>query len=250
MKNKDNTDLSKTPLDDLMIAEFNRVSSLFLDNEQLGERRLNILIGLVTAVTTVLGLTNLAQTGQYSEQNKTIYYFGLFALIVLVIFGMVTLKRIIHRNVVTDKYKYQLDTIRTYFGQKYKTDRDKIYDPIFIFENEGIESRTQKKKASLIDWGFGRGGILETIELLNNYLIGLIGLLLLVMILNIQPSNTGLYNIILSFVVFGILFLVAWVIQNKYTFMLYEAEENEAKKKNNIIYKKVEDKGISSFGPS
>jgi hypothetical protein len=150
--------------------------------------------------------------------------------------------------VVTDKYKYQLDEIRNYFIAKYKTEREELPKSIFIFVSEGVESRAEKTKAKLIDWSFGRGGILETVELLNNYLSGLIGLLLFVLISKMQVSSLNIWNVSLSIIIFILLFLVTWYIQTVSTHRLYTKEEEEAENKNKIKYKKWQ--GIRLFGPS
>lgn len=122
----------------------------------------------------------------------------------LFFFGLVTLRRIIRRNVITDDYKVELDTINAIFG----------------ITTGDIECREKVIKDSL---SFGTGGYLETIKLLNSLIVGLICCIIWIYLE--QPLN------LFVFLPFMIGAAGGWCTQSLYTKMCYHKDEKNREKK-------------------
>ena len=146
---------------DFLIAKYGHFSNLFTENENLGEKRVSLFFTLLTSLTGAIGLSTIIgdsfSSGIFTVIKNEIFLFVIsFLSLTLFFFGLVTLRRIIRRNVITDDYKVELDTINKIFG---------------ISKLGDIKLREEKITRSLL---FGRGGYLETIKLLNSLILGLI----------------------------------------------------------------------------
>jgi hypothetical protein len=91
-----------------LLEEYRHLSESFWRNEEVGEKRVNFFITLVTAV--IAALVTLATKGK-----TDVYPIAVFALFALLVVGIVTLNRMIRRNRVTDEYKLAMDMIRSRF---------------------------------------------------------------------------------------------------------------------------------------
>lgn len=96
---------------DFMIAQYQALSDSFWRNEELGERRVNFLIALVTAV--IAALVALADV----EGLKTERFLlpTILAVTALLGLGIVTWHRMLRRNLVTDEYKRAMGIVRSWF---------------------------------------------------------------------------------------------------------------------------------------
>jgi ADP-ribose pyrophosphatase YjhB (NUDIX family) len=90
---------------DLLLQDYRYCAESFWRNEQGGETRVNIFVGLLT-----LGLGTLITVG--TTVDTVIVLTSLIALLVV---GLATLSRMITRDEHTDEYKRGLDTIRQWF---------------------------------------------------------------------------------------------------------------------------------------
>jgi 8-oxo-dGTP pyrophosphatase MutT (NUDIX family) len=95
---------------ELLLQDFRYFTDSFWKNEQIGETRVNWLIGLVTAAGA--GLASLASKQPRVENLRTI---AAVAIAALLVFGLVTLLRVLKRNEATDTYKHALDASRQMF---------------------------------------------------------------------------------------------------------------------------------------
>lgn len=93
---------------EFLLEEYRHFAESFWRNEEVGEKRINFFITLVTAV--IAGLVALA-----TKSEIDVYPIAVFALVVLLFFGIVMLKRMIKRDTVTDEYKLAMDMIRSRF---------------------------------------------------------------------------------------------------------------------------------------
>ncbi len=93
----------------LLLAEYRHFAESFWKSEEIGEKRVNFLIMLVTAVAAALVTlyTNKTSLGDSAKQAIVIG-----ALLGVLTFGAVTLLRILQRDRVTDEYKAIVDYIR------------------------------------------------------------------------------------------------------------------------------------------
>jgi len=100
------------PTRDFLLRDFEHWSCSYATNEELGEKRLTIFTGLVAAV--LAGLTVLATEGGSINWNR-VEGVAPAALFGLMLFGLLTLFRVLRRNRVTTGYLHALATIREQF---------------------------------------------------------------------------------------------------------------------------------------
>lgn len=94
---------------DLLIADLEHFGEARWRNEEVGEKRLNVFITLVTAVSG--GLVALATT-DHAPDEATMRRLVVVATAVVWILGLVTWLRLLKRNAVTDQYQATLTLIR------------------------------------------------------------------------------------------------------------------------------------------
>jgi len=103
---------SKSDAKDLLLEDYKALSQALLESEKIGETRVNWFIGIITAVAA--GLVALAtKTGPVSAE--VLKYTALASLVALLVFGLMTLLRIIKRNRTTDGFKKDLARIGAIF---------------------------------------------------------------------------------------------------------------------------------------
>lgn len=122
-KEKEN---SQTFVKEFLLAEYNSMRDAFWKNEQTGETRVNWFIGIVSAAAAGMVSLLTAENGLEREQLHIIIIAVLFSLLV---FGIVTLFRIIQRNKKTDEYKRACDDIRQIFKNNFADGILKDYNP-------------------------------------------------------------------------------------------------------------------------
>lgn len=93
---------------DLLIKDFEHWLASFVQNEDLGDKRLNFFTGIVTAVFGAIGF--LAKEG--SIPGVDLPPVMAFASLVLLLLGYVTTLRLLRRNQVTDGYLKCADALR------------------------------------------------------------------------------------------------------------------------------------------
>ncbi len=107
---------SKEDAKDLLLEDYRYFTDSYWKNEQTGETRVNWFIGIVTAAAGgLVGLTS-AQHRPRGEPLRLIFVASLFALLA---FGIITLFRMMKRNIVTDGYKRATDVIREMFSDHF-----------------------------------------------------------------------------------------------------------------------------------
>lgn len=138
-------------LDDFLIAEHEHFADSFWRTEELGEKRLNFFISLLTAV--VAGLVVLA-TSDSGFSDAEVQWVTFAAGLALLLLGVSTLLRMLRRNNVADQYKRAMDVVRTSFRDRY-----------------GLEGYEPFEKATMTRRLF-TGGLAQTAALLNSILAG------------------------------------------------------------------------------
>jgi hypothetical protein len=96
---------------DFMLAQYKALSDSFWRNEELGERRVNFLIALVTAV--IAALVALADVKQVDFEDIVLP--SIPAVTALLLLGIVTWCRMLRRNRVTDEYKRAMGIVSNWF---------------------------------------------------------------------------------------------------------------------------------------
>jgi len=100
---------------DLILAEYGRFSDFFSRNEEVGEKRVNYYLGLITAVFA--GLITLI-TSEFGMSHPVLgLTIAAIAEAGLLAVGFVTHLRMKKRSDVTDEYKKILDQLRLEYFQ-------------------------------------------------------------------------------------------------------------------------------------
>lgn len=139
----------------LLLAEYEHLSASLKENEAMGERRLQFLFALVTAAFG--GISVVLQLGRGPAPAVVAAVLASFVLLFL--FGLVTLERIVKRNVVTDGYIDALNAIRRYFIE---TDGSARYRRAFAFYAE-----SPKKRDHFGPFSLRPGGLAQATAVIN-----------------------------------------------------------------------------------
>jgi len=100
---------------EFLLAEYSHLADSFLHNEEDGERRVSTFLAIAGAVGAALAF-GIAKDDGWNPGRRSAPI--IVALIVMLVVGVLTLERVVRRNVLADQYKEQLARIRTYFVQK------------------------------------------------------------------------------------------------------------------------------------
>lgn len=158
---KDFADLSGLPdtVDDqvlqLVMAEYRDLVESLRANEELGERRLDVYLTLIAATTAAIGLAS----SRFEESIDPLVSIAAVAAGVMLVFGLMTLRRIMQRNITTSAYMNGLRRIRAFVIRRQP--EAAILLP-FPPARHPIERRKEPPR-----YGIGKGGLLETVAALN-----------------------------------------------------------------------------------
>lgn len=108
-----------TEAKDLLLEDYRYLADSFWKNEQTGETRVNLFIGIVTAVVAGMSSLITSKNGLTGEPLRLAVLASLIALLVL---GVITLLRMLTRNENTDGYKHGLDRVRQAFKDHFDGD--------------------------------------------------------------------------------------------------------------------------------
>ena len=178
-----------------LIEEYKHVLESFWRSEELGERRVNFFITLTTAVVAAFAALSAKGDAGLGEKADLIFIYGLLSMLV---FGGMTLARIIRRNLESHKYIRAAGRIRRYFADRDEQVRFHLY-----FEPRDDKPIRKKEWKDIIS--VGTGGLLETVALVNS-------LIFAALIAKWMTWPVGLIG-----------FVVAWIAQFIYVKLRYEA---------------------------
>ena len=136
-------------IDQFLITEYEHFADSFWRTEELGEKRVNFLISLITAA--VAGLVILA-TSESSFSSKEVQWVAFATGVALLLLGISTLLRMLRRNEVADQYKAAMRSIRSSFSERYSLEG---YDPMPVLSRQLFS-----------------GGLAQTTALLNSLISG------------------------------------------------------------------------------
>lgn len=108
----------------MLLEDCRYLADSFWKNGQTGETRVNWFVGIAAAVAS--GLVTLA-SAEFGPSGATLHLIIIAALFTLLVFGIVTLLRIMKRNAVTDGYKRDRDAIRQIFRDHFDGDHTLLY---------------------------------------------------------------------------------------------------------------------------
>jgi hypothetical protein len=212
---------------DFMLAEYEHHLAEFRRSEELGESRMNLFLAIVAAVFTGGAFAFMKAISGKDETGidpHVIYLIIFCALCVTLLFGYVTLVRLVHRNLVSTQELRASGRIRRYFWDKYPEIRNYLYYK--PYDNRPVRKLGWKLSKPFST--FKRGGLVETIILLNAIIAAtLIAIAALIIAkLLVAKADTGQEWLewphivgILSSIVFGFCFAIIWqvnFVKNEY----------------------------------
>jgi hypothetical protein len=173
----DGSDLSQLPphLGDrqiqLLMSEYEHLTTAFHSNEEMGERRVNVFFGLIGAVYAAIGLA----ADQFHRDAGRAYAMTVASLALLA-FGLVTLRRLMERNMATTSYLNGLRRIRAFFVRQQPELAEVLpfipaRDPLVRARGKGrYEGKREDNRPAMEHarwWGIGKAGYLETAAVAN-----------------------------------------------------------------------------------
>jgi hypothetical protein len=154
-------------IDDFLIAEYQHFADSFWRTEELGEKRLNFFISLLTAAVAGLILLATKDSGFSDSEVQWISFGTGLALLLL---GFSTLLRMLRRNNVADQYKDAMSLVRASFVTRHGLEG---YQPF---------AKLPRKLFT--------GGLAQTAALLNSMIAG--ALMALGLLFTTSPKRIGL----------------------------------------------------------
>jgi hypothetical protein len=174
--------------DEFLLREYEHFADSFWRTEELGEKRVNFYISLVTAV--VVALVALAKDkGRFSAHEVEGLAVGAGCALMLV--GTFTFLRMMRRNAVSDQYKHAMGLIRAHFQRRGDLGD---YQPF--------------ERLPRMLW---TGGLAQTVALLNSLIAGAVAAVALLLVA--RASFAALPAIVVFAVAFSAHF---WVLHRRY----------------------------------
>ena len=209
-----NNQNSNESFEKLLLEEYNHMAESFLKNEELGERRVDFFITLTAAVPVALIAILKNEIGLQDGKVYLIFFGGFTALL---LFGIITLVRMTHRNIETDKFLNAVARIRQYFVKQ--NDEEKL---LYLYFDPYEEHHHEREKI----FNFGKGGLVEMVACINSLIVSaLLTLLTLFMIWTFCPDLFKIDNYPLLLIFPVIIFsLGAWGTQMQYVMKKYDNE--------------------------
>lgn len=197
---------------ELLKMEYQYLNNSFISNEDMGEKRVSLFMTL----TAGLGAAVLVALDKLSDRSPPVALLLLAISLAWFVLGYLTLLRILHRNLATDRYKRQLSRLREWFVAR--DDADALaalpYPPYRDDDQKGREFR------------FGhRGGYAELVGFINALIAAAIGFQLTAFVLSLVtptvPAGAALW-LEGTMAVLGL--LVAWRYQRRLAAKVYSEE--------------------------
>jgi putative (di)nucleoside polyphosphate hydrolase len=200
---------------ELIKAEYEDLVASLRSNEELGERRLDVLLTVIAAVTAALGLAS----GSFEGNQTTLVSVAMVAASLLLVFGLMTLRRVMVRNIATTNYMNGLRRIRAFF---LKQNPDAA--PLFTYppQKKALKRKRESPKASSREdstrwWTLGNAGLLETVAAINCALTGLV----------VGGAAWLVGAAVIASLVAGLVAAIgAWMAQMRWTDKTYESLRN------------------------
>ena len=159
-KDRDN---SKEQIKDLLLEDHKYFQTSFWKNEESGETRVRFYLTLVTAVLAAIATLITSDGASFFDAH--VLYITAISLISLLFFGVITLLRMIKRNVVTDEYKKGMDEVRKQFRLHY--DVEGLLDDYKPFEKPPGRRGKRAVVRTL-------GGLTHTVSVINSVIFSIL----------------------------------------------------------------------------
>jgi len=206
---------STADLRDLLLEEYRNLSDSFWKNEQSGETRVNLFIGLVTAGIGAIVTLGTSEHGHLEENTLRMVITA--ALSVLIVLGVVTLFRMLNRNETTDGYKRGCDAVRQVFKDHFGGSQVLLHYYPFAGSKRNNSKRISIRKL---------GGLTHTVAVVNSVLMaGLAGSLAYPQTTPIVPLTPRVVSLVPTYAWSAGVFCLALLLQ----FMYVDYREQRAK---------------------
>ena len=153
---KDIRSEARKKLSDFLLAEYVHMSESLLRNEESGEKRAAFFVTLVGATVGILGFV----FGEKTSLASGDHIFLATAIVTAILFclGILTVRRLIQRDLVTEEIKLSLRTLRRLFLTQEETK---------ALPNSFFAPYEEPKRKSVKLFGIGNGGWLQTVAFVN-----------------------------------------------------------------------------------
>lgn len=155
-------EIDSARLDNFLLVEYEHRSEALLRNEDSGDQRATFFVSVAAAAAAVLAF---AFGGDRPiVQRDLVPPAAAISAAMLFVFGLLTVRRIIERHIVTDRHIFALRSLRRAFVSREMAD---AYPNAFFKLYEAREPR----KIEILS--LGKGGWLQTVALINSILSGI-----------------------------------------------------------------------------
>lgn len=148
-------------LPDFLLAEYEHLVESLLRNEESGEKRATFFVSIAGAAAAVLAFAFGGDTSIVPRER--VPPAAAVSAALLLVLGLLTVRRLIERHIVTDRYIFALRSLRRAF----LTPDDAQGLPNAFFK---LYEQFEPRKVNV--FSLGKGGWLETIALINAVLAG------------------------------------------------------------------------------
>lgn len=118
---------------EFLLVEYSRYQEALAKNEELGERRVQFFLGLVTAAAGAIALLATAEKGAMSTHPEYITWIACGLSLLLLATGLLTYDRLLKRDETTTEYQALLDEVRRRFTNAGRNEKQTLslegYDP-------------------------------------------------------------------------------------------------------------------------
>jgi hypothetical protein len=185
---------------------------MFRHSEDLGERRVTFFLTVTTAVIAALTIrTNGVTAGDDGDVDRLFYYF----LVAQLLFGLVTLRRMMVRNVASSRQLRAIARINAYFCEI----GPKGLEAHLEFFDRNWETKLHRRYTWREALWLKRGGLVETVTVINAVLLGfLVGLV----VFDVLERNG------IAVLAGACALVVAWATQSAWAKLYYDGQVRKA----------------------
>lgn len=198
---------ARDKLGDFLLAEYAHMCESLLRNEESGEKRAAFFVTLVGAAGAILGFVFGEETPIVSRDHIPLAAAIVGA--VLLCLGFLTVRRLITRDIETDKIKFALGTLRTLFLTKTEA---------AMLPNAFYAPYTKPTPRSVKVFGIAKGGWLQTVAFINALLM------FIVVFTAIFVRSWGVNEAILKTIAVALALaggVIVWIVQLTYARSAY-----------------------------
>ncbi len=221
--------MSDTPKD-LLLEDYRYRAESLWKNEQGGETRVNLFIGLLTLVGGLMATLVTSDKKVFEgDMLRLVALAGLFTMLVL---GLITMLRMITRNKNTDQAKHDLDIIRQTIKDRFDEEGLLLHYTLFgrsrVSEPEKVATQDNGKNHSIQARNFG--GLAHTMAALNSLLLAGLVAGILWPVAEIERTQVAISRANLLLIVAGV--LAAFIVGLSLQVWYIEQAERRARQAN------------------